>query len=167
MFEVALGYAGEGEVCLELFCGVGAMTLPLTHNFKAVVAVDQSEESIDALKRAATQVTEDKVRVELGDAYALAPALLRETGAKTLVADPPRRGLGEPLIQAIGDSSVDRLVFLSCQPAVLERDLPLLEKAGFKLSALSIVDQFPGTVHVETVALLERIEEPSIKAQIG
>ena len=87
----------------------------------------------------------------------MAPTLLDRTQATVLVADPPRRGLGESLIAAIAASSIQRLVFLSCQPSVLERDIPLLEKAGFKLSALSIVDQFPGTVHVETVALLERI----------
>ncbi len=159
MFETALEFAGEGELCLELFCGVGAMTLPLTRAFKKVIAVELSEESTAALSRALAQVPAESVRVEQGDAYQLGPDILRETGAKVLVADPPRRGLGAELIKSIADSSVQRLVFLSCQPAVLERDLPLLEKAGFKLSALSIVDQFPGTVHVETVALLERVQQ--------
>jgi 23S rRNA (uracil1939-C5)-methyltransferase len=123
------------------------------------LAVEVSEEAIAALNRAVSQVPADSVQVELADAYAVTGDLLRDTGAKTLVADPPRRGLGEALIQAIDASNVERLVFLSCQPAVLERDLPLLEKAGFRLSALSIVDQFPGTVHVETVALLERNQD--------
>ena len=118
-----------------------------------------SEEAVAALRRSVEQVPADSVQVELADAYVVTSELLQETGAKTLVADPPRRGLGEGLIQAIRDSKVERLVFLSCQPAVLDRDLPLLEKAGFKLSALSIVDQFPGTVHVETVALLERKQD--------
>ena len=70
-----------------------------------------------------------------------------------MVADPPRRGLARTDCCDC-ESKVERLVLLSCQPAVLERDLPLLERAGFQLSSLAIVDQFPGTVHVETVALL-------------
>ena len=64
--------------------------------------------------------------------------------------------LREQLIKAIGASQVERLVFLSCQPSVLEHDLPLLEEAGFKLEELAVIDQFPGTVHVEAVALLVR-----------
>jgi 23S rRNA (uracil1939-C5)-methyltransferase len=59
-------------------------------------------------------------------------------------------------VKAIAASQAERLVLLSCQPSVLEHDLPLLEAAGFKLEELSVIDQFPGTVHVEAVALLVR-----------
>jgi 23S rRNA (uracil1939-C5)-methyltransferase len=103
-----------------------------------------------------SQVAEGSIQVETGDAYALGAELMAQSGAKVIVADPPRRGLGPELIAAIGASGVERLVLLSCQPAVLERDLPLLEEVGFKLEELSAIDQFPGTVHVEAVALLVR-----------
>jgi len=156
MFERALSYAGEGEICLELFSGVGAMTLPLTKTFKKVIAVELSEEATLALSRSMSQAEPDSIRIETGDAFELGPKLLTETGCKVLVADPPRRGLGEDLIAAIANSQVERLVLLSCQPAVLQTDLPILEKAGFKLQELSVVDQFPGTVHVEAVTLLVR-----------
>ena len=88
MFEIALDYAGSGDVCLELFCGVGAMTLPLTRAFKKVVAVELSEESVQALNRSMTQVPEGTVLVEQGDAYEMAPTLLDRTQATVLVADP-------------------------------------------------------------------------------
>ena len=156
MFDRALSFAGEGEVCLELFCGVGAMTLPLTKQFKKVIAVEINAESTQALQRSMSQVAEGSIQVETGDAYELGAELVAQSGAKVIVADPPRRGLGAELIAAIGASGVERLVLLSCQPAVLERDVPLLEEAGFKLAELSAIDQFPGTVHVEAVVLLVR-----------
>ena len=156
MFDRALSFAGEGDVCLELFSGVGAMTLPLAKSFKKVIAVEINEEATQALERSKAQLSDGSVEIKTGDAYELGGELVAESGAKVIVADPPRRGLGAQLIQAIGASQVERLVFLSCQPSVLEHDLPLLEEAGFKLEEIAVIDQFPGTVHVEAVALLVR-----------
>ena len=156
MFERALSFAGEGDVCLELFSGVGAMTLPLAKSFKKVIAVEINEEATQALARSKEQLPDGSVEIKTGDAYELGGELVAESGAKVIVADPPRRGLGAQLIKAIGASPVERLVFLSCQPSVLEHDLPLLEEAGFKLEEIAVIDQFPGTVHVEAVALLVR-----------
>ncbi|MBT6178540.1 MAG: 23S rRNA (uracil(1939)-C(5))-methyltransferase RlmD [Deltaproteobacteria bacterium] len=156
MFDRALAFAGEGDVCLELFSGVGAMTLPLTKQFKKVIAVEINQESTQALERSRSQVPEATLEVLTGDAYELGPDLVAQDGVKVVVADPPRRGLGAELVKAIAASQAERLVLLSCQPSVLEHDLPLLEAAGFKLEELSVIDQFPGTVHVEAVALLVR-----------
>ena len=132
------------------------MTLPLSRSFDRVVAVELNEEAASSLERSVKKLESGSIEVETGDASVLGPRLLEETGCKVVVADPPRRGIGEGLIGAIGNSKVERLVYLSCEPAVLERDLPCLEKAGFRLHEVSIVDQFPGTAHVETVVLFLR-----------
>lgn len=158
MFERALEFAGSGEQCLELFSGVGVMTLPLRRGFKEVVAVENNVECVDALKAHLEAADLDGVEVIEGDAFTLGPKLLADGAARVVVADPPRKGLGESLIQAFGESQIERLVYLSCQPSVLKRDLPLLEKGGFVLEDIALFDQFPGTIHVETVALFVKVK---------
>ena len=149
-------WAGEGELCIEGYAGVGALSLALAKNFKSVIAVESGKEASSAIERNAEANQVTGVKAMQGDADILLPQILSSEDAAVAVMDPPRRGLGEVVVKALAESSVKRLVLLSCEPKTLKRDLPALLEAGFQLKKIVPVDQFPRTAHVESVALLER-----------
>ena len=93
----------------------------------------------------------------LGDAVYKLPELIRE-GVRpgVIVLDPPRAGCGEPVLKAIAQSRPERVVYVSCNPATLARDLAYLEQHGYQTVKVQPVDMFPRTHHVECVALLTR-----------
>lgn len=158
LFRAALEMAGEGPSVVETHAGVGAMTLPLTRTFRRVVAVEAVPEAAASLERGAQAAGLGPHRLEVVTGRVeeeLEPLLARE-GARVLVADPPRAGLGARTASVLGRSSVQRVVLLSCSMDALSRDLELLSRAGFEPVRLAPVDQLPRTAHLETATLLER-----------
>jgi 23S rRNA (uracil-5-)-methyltransferase RumA len=157
----AVEMAGEGDLCLEAFAGVGALTLPLARHFRKVRAVESQEGAVGALRYAARRGgLAGKVEAEAGEAEEVLPRWLAGPTPDAIVLDPPRRGLGpvltaalETLAQRLGQRR-PRLVLLSCDPGTLAKDLPPLLAAGYAVRGVTPVDQFPRTGHVETVTLL-------------
>ena len=98
----------------------------------------------------------DGLEVTAARAEEALPSLLAVRRPEAVVLDPPRRGLGPALAQAVSRSSAERVVLLSCQPSTLARDLPAFLSGGWRLERVVPVDQFPRTAHVETVSLLRR-----------
>jgi 23S rRNA (uracil1939-C5)-methyltransferase len=145
----------DGERVLELFCGSGNFTGPLAARAAAVAAVEVQGPALE-LARADLEGT--GTRFYAGDALELALALARErapggAGFTRLLLDPPRqgaRGIG-PALTALG---VARVVYVSCDPATLARDLRGCVEGGYRVEAVQPLDLFPQTHHVETVALL-------------
>jgi 23S rRNA (uracil1939-C5)-methyltransferase len=162
LVEAALGLLRpEGEEVLELFCGAGNFTAPLSGRARAVSAVEVQGPALD-LARA--DLAGRNVRFFAGDALALARAFAREAGPAArrfgaALLDPPRegaRGVGP----ALRDLGVPRAVYVSCDPATLARDLRACVEAGYRVATVVPVDMFPQTHHVEGVALLERVRSP-------
>jgi len=152
MFGVVRDMAGSGGRVLEGYAGVGALTLPLTERFDQVVAIESHPEA-HALLVAATEAK--NVEAHHGDVATVLPELLAAGRFDAVVLDPPRRGLGETVVEALARGRPRRVVLLSCDPTTLGRDLPPLLAAGFVASRVAPIDQFPRTAHVETVTLLE------------
>ena len=143
----------EGEEILELFCGAGNFTGPLSARAASVAAIEGQG---PALELARADLAGGKVRFFSGEALALAAALGRE-GRRfgAVLLDPPRdgmKGVG-PLLRDLG---APRAVYVSCDPATFARDVRGALSAGYRLAAVRPVDMFPQTHHVEVVALLER-----------
>ncbi|MSR74071.1 MAG: 23S rRNA (uracil(1939)-C(5))-methyltransferase RlmD [Planctomycetes bacterium] len=157
MFACALEAAGHGAMALDLYAGVGAMSLPLARRFQRVHAVESNP---DAAARLQTRCSEPglgglqvhAVRVE--DAL---PRLLATADGAVAVCDPPRKGLQQEVTAALAASGLARIVLLACDPTALLRDLPPLLAGGFRLDFVQGVDQFPRTGHVEAVVGLERV----------
>ncbi len=156
LVEVALELLRpDREDVLELFCGSGNLTGPLSERARAVWAVEAQG---PALELARADLGERGVRFFAGDALALGGAFARERrrfGAVLL--DPPRegmRGLG-PLLR---DLAAPRAVYVSCDPATFARDLKGAADAGYRVAAVVPVDMFPQTHHVECIGLLERVD---------
>lgn len=162
LVEVALDLLRpDGERVLELFCGSGNFTGPLAARAAAVAAVEVQG---PALELARADLAGAAIRFYSGDALKLALALARERrpGAAPFtraLLDPPRegaKGIG-PALRAL---SVERAVYVSCDPATLARDLRACTESGFRVEALQAVDLFPQTHHVEAVALLTNLSVP-------
>ncbi|HET7016945.1 MAG TPA: methyltransferase domain-containing protein [Streptosporangiaceae bacterium] len=145
-----------GETALDLFCGAGLFAGALADAVGPdgkVVAVEQDQ---DAVRDARRNLRDTPwARVHRGDAAELV-GRYGLSGASIAVVDPPRAGLTQPLIDALGDGSgLRRLAYVSCDPATLARDLAALGRHGWDLAALLAYDAFPMTHHVECLALIE------------
>jgi 23S rRNA (uracil1939-C5)-methyltransferase len=141
----------DGEDVLELHCGAGNFTGPLSLRARSVAAVEAQG---PALELARADLGAGTVRFFAGDALALAGALARE-GRRfgAVLLDPPREGMKGvgPLLRSL---AAPRAVYVSCDPATLARDLRAAVGAGYRVVEVQPVDMFPQTHHVEAVALL-------------
>lgn len=145
-----------GETALDLFCGAGLFAGALADAVGPDGAVVAVEQDVDAVRDARRNLRDTPwARVHRGDAATLV-GRYGLSGASIAVVDPPRAGLRQPLIDALGDGSgLRRLAYVSCDPATLARDLAALGRHGWDLTDLLAFDAFPMTHHVECLALIE------------
>lgn len=141
---------------LELFCGGGNLTRALARTARRVRAVDEDREAIGRLERAAKHFGWPVSAKRAAAAKTLSRALSRDEGYDVVVLDPPRRGLGEAATADLARVAQAKIVYVSCDPATLARDLGVLTKAGWALRAVRVFDLMPMTPQVETVATLVR-----------
>lgn len=142
--------AGSGDVLLDAYCGAGFFARHLRAQFSRVTGIDWDERSIESAQRNAGP-GELYLR---GDAGHLMAQLLAEHHPSVVLLDPPAQGVTPAVIDALNDTAVPRLVYVSCDPATLSRDLGKLS-ARYSLRRVIPVDMFPQTASIETVALLE------------
>lgn len=148
------------ERLLDLYCGAGFFTLGLADLFAGVCGVDRDERAIHAATVRARAAGLSQVSFFAGGVEERLEWLLQNAppeGTSVLV-DPPREGLTAPVIAAFSRNRMARLIYVSCDPATLARDLKKLvsaESAGYALSSLGMFDMFPQTAHIETVAVLK------------
>ena len=145
-----------GERVLDLYCGMGNFSLPLAGVAGEVVGMDAHGASIRSAGRNAHLNNMRNCRFEKSSALAGAKRLAAGKAAFDLVLlDPPREGCAKilPYIPQLG---AERLIYISCDPATLARDLLRLVEYGYAITRLALVDMFPQTHHMEVMALLER-----------
>lgn len=160
LYSKALEYAdlhGE-ETVWDLYCGIGTISLFLAQQAKFVRGVEIVPAAIDDAKRNAQINNIENVEFFVGKAEEVLPREYEKNGvyADVIVVDPPRKGCDEMLLKTILKMQPKRVVYVSCDSATLARDLRFLCDNGYELKKVCGVDQFPQTVHVETVVLLER-----------
>lgn len=159
LYETALKFANlqGNETVADVYCGTGTITLFLAQKAKQVYGIEIVAPAIkDAIKNAKDNHIRNAEFI-LGDAVYKLPELIRNgIRPDVIVLDPPRAGCGEPVLQAIAQSKPKRVVYVSCNPATLARDLAYLDKHGYHPQKVQPVDMFSRTHHVETVCLLSR-----------
>ena len=145
------------ETLLDLYCGTGTIGLSMARDCKSLIGVELVTDAVRDAEHNATVNSICNARFLCADAPQAAAQLAQE-GVKpdVVILDPPRKGCGEALVQTIGTMSPDRVVYVSCDPATLARDLQYFEAAGYQTAEITPVDMFPRTAHVETVVLLSR-----------
>jgi 23S rRNA (uracil1939-C5)-methyltransferase len=162
LYGKALEYAAltGSETVLDLYCGTGTITLIMAGRVKYAVGAEIVEAAIsDAWENAAMNGIEnvDFIYADAGDAA-------RELKTKgvlpdVVVVDPPRKGLSPTVIDTVSDLSPARVVYVSCDPATLARDLKIFETKGYKAVEATAFDMFPRCAHVECVTLMSRVEK--------
>ena len=160
LYQTALDFAElEGnETVLDLYCGIGTISLFFAQKAKHVFGVEIVPEAIADAKRNAALNGMDNADFAVGAAEDVIPRLYEEKGitADVVVVDPPRKGCDSVLLDTIAAISPKKVIYVSCDSATLARDLAYLCPKGYTIEKVQVVDMFPHTVHVETVVLLSQ-----------
>ncbi len=143
----------NGEFALDLYAGVGLFSLPLSQTFREVAAVEIAPFSFHDLK--ANSPSNVKGYRASVDQFLVNAPERKEPMFDYIVVDPPRGGIGEAESKRLADLRAPRITYVSCDPATLARDLKVLAAGGYRLTSLHLLDLFPQTFHIETVARLE------------
>ena len=159
LYDMALQFADlkGNEIVADVYCGTGTITLFLAQKAKQVYGIEIVAPAIkDAVQNAKDNHIKNAQFI-LGDAVYKLPELIRNgVHPDVIVLDPPRAGCGEPVLDAIARTKPKRVVYVSCNPATLARDLAYLNDRGYAPEKVQPVDMFSRTHHVETVVLLTR-----------
>lgn len=159
LYKKAAQYAlPDGRIILDLYCGAGTIGLSLANRAKKIIGVEIVPEAVKDAQFNAELNKISNAEFICADA-AEAADKLSERGIcpDTVIVDPPRKGCSQELIKIIAEKFVpERIVYVSCDPATLARDVKLFGQAGYLLTEYTPVDMFPRTCHVETVALLKK-----------
>lgn len=154
LVERVAASAGSGAIALELFAGAGFLTLWLARRFVRVVAVEASAAAARDLRANLRGADLGGVEVREGRVGS-SDSLFRRLAPDVVVLDPPRAGLPAGSVAALADVAAPRIVYLSCDPATLARDLAGFCERGYRLRRVEGFDLFPQTPHVEALAVLE------------
>ena len=154
--ERRAGLSGN-ELLLDLYCGAGTIGLSMADKCRNLIGVELVPEAIENARRNAAANGVSNARFICADA-AKAAETLRQEGISpdVVIVDPPRKGLTPELIYTIVGMAPGRVVYVSCDPATLARDLKLFNQKDYSISEITPVDMFPRTAHVETAVLLSR-----------
>ena len=159
LYEKALEYAAPSgsSTVLDMYCGAGTISLYLAKKAGRVIGAEIIPEAIENAKKNADNNGIKNAEFICADASEAAENFLRNgISPEVVVTDPPRKGMSEDAIRAICGMKPERVVYVSCNPATLARDIAVFGEHGYELKEATAVDMFPRTVHVESVALLAR-----------
>lgn len=165
LYNLALDFVGltGEETALDLYCGIGTITLCLARKVRRVIGAEIVPEAIEDAKENARRNGLGNVEFFCGDASDIAAKLASDgIHPDVITVDPPRKGLAEDVVASIVRMAPSRVVYVSCDPATLARDVKRFSEQGYPLQKAAAVDLFPRTYHVENVALLTRTEEKTV-----
>lgn len=153
----------SGDLALDLYAGVGLFSTALTRNFRRVISVEPSHRALPDLQynlppngEAVKATTERYLSQHSDKGHDAGRIVSGKQKPDLVVVDPPRRGLGESLARSLADVAAARLIYVSCDPATLARDLVPLFAAGYRVEQTHVIDLFPQTYHLESIVKLVR-----------
>ena len=145
------------ETVLDLYCGTGTITLCLAKRAKNVIGVEVIDAAIENAKENAKRNNIENARFFCADTGQAAKQLASEgICPDVIVVDPPRKGVSIDVIEAMEEMSPEKIVYVSCDPATLARDVKLLSERGYRLIHAEAVDLFPRCSHIESIICLTR-----------
>ena len=162
LYNKALEYAElkENDTVFDIYCGIGTISLFLAQKATKVYGIEIVEDAIKDAKINAKLNNLNNVEFYVGKAEEVVPKMYSEgKTANVVVVDPPRKGCDEKVLDTIVSMKPDRVVYVSCNPSTLARDLAYLDERGYKCVEIQPVDMFPHTMHVECCVLMSRVEK--------
>ena len=166
LYETARGYVGEtaDKVVFDLYSGTGTIAQIIAPVASKVVGVEIVEEAVEAARENAAMNGLSNCEFIAGDVLKVIDEL--QDKPDLIILDPPRDGIHPKALEKIIDFGVDRMVYISCKPTSLARDLVVLQERGYQVEKVCCVDMFPATANVETVVLLSKGEVDSKKIRV-
>lgn len=147
------------DIVVDAYAGIGTIGISLADRVQEVLGMEVVAEAVEDAKANAARNGLENVHYFVGKAEKIMPQWLREGIQPTVVfVDPPRKGLEASFIETTAAVKPERIVYISCNPATLARDLALFAEEGYVTKQVQPVDLFPQTTHVECVVLLTRLE---------
>lgn len=162
LYEKALEYADLSgqEIVIDAYCGTGTISLFLAQKAKKVYGIEIVEPAIRDARLNAERNQVKNAEFIVGDAVDVLPRLFKEgLRPDVVVVDPPRAGCDRQVLETFVNMKPQRIVYVSCNPSSLARDLAVLNEQGYETREVQPVDMFPQTFHVECVALLQRVDK--------
>lgn len=160
LYQAAADMAGmgAGELLVDAYCGVGTIGQFLASGAGRVIGIESVPQSIEEARKSAARNGISNAEYICGKAEAVLPAMAKN-GIKpdVILMDPPRKGCDEAFLDAAADTGAPKLVYVSCNPATMARDIKYLNQKGYALKQIQPVDMFPQTADVECVALMSRV----------
>ena len=159
LYQTALEFADPGpqDVVWDLYCGIGTISLFIAQKASQVHGVEIVPQAIEDAKRNAALNGMSNAHFYVGKAEEVLPQAYREDHihADIIVVDPPRKGCDQALLDCMLKMQPAKIVYVSCDPATLARDLRILEEGGYKVKKVRCCDMFPHSIHCEVVTLLQ------------
>lgn len=149
MYDKTREYAGYGNNLLDLYCGTGTIGIYLKDNFKHIDGIEINKDSIKNANINKKLNNINNIKFISGDA-----SIAKNNNYDVIIVDPPRSGLSKKVINFLSKSNAKRIVYISCNPKTLKRDIDLLK--NYKMIKLEIINMFNKTKHIECITLLEK-----------
>lgn len=147
----------ETDVVIDAYCGIGTIGLSLANQVSKVYGVEVVSEAIEDAKRNAEINHIENISFEVGKAESVFDKWLEEEiNPNVIIVDPPRKGLSESFIEASVKMNAEKIVYISCDPATLSRDLKLYSDLGYQPDYVQPIDMFPQTAHIESCVMLQK-----------
>ena len=149
----------DGFEAMDVYCGAGTISMVISKHASHVTGIENVPSAVEDARRNAAMNGVTNADFICADAAAALPELIAK-GARpgVIVLDPPRKGCDKAVLDAVAASGAERIVYVSCDPATLARDVSILTQSGYSLQSAQPVDMFPQTAHVETVCLLSKLQ---------
>ncbi|NLW90154.1 MAG: 23S rRNA (uracil(1939)-C(5))-methyltransferase RlmD [Syntrophomonadaceae bacterium] len=159
IIDIILDYLAlnGNESILDAYCGVGSISLSLAKKSERVLGIESNRQAVDDARANAMINHIDNCEFMSGACEKVLPGLGKKFDAA--VIDPPRAGCRPEVIEVLAESGAKRIVYVSCNPATLARDLAQFAQLGYRIREVQPIDMFPKTYHVETVVLMSRVKE--------
>ena len=145
------------KTVIDAFSGTGTIAMMLSKNIKKVIGIESVESSTLAAKLTSHENSIQNVEFVNGKVEKELPKILKRENIGAIVFDPPRRGIEEIALKSVIKNKIEKIVYISCNPATFARDVKILTENGYVLKKITPVDMFPQTAHIEVVGLLEKL----------
>ena len=160
MIDQVLDLVGAKEsrtsaVAVDLFCGAGNFSLPLAGQFDRVIGIEGLADLVDTAQDNARRNAISNAEFMVSDLSSWAGMRKIKGNIDLVLLDPPRNGAAG-VMPWIAKTKAAQVIYISCHPSTMVRDLKVLAEAGYKMTAAGVMDMFPHTAHIEAIALLEK-----------
>lgn len=160
LYEKGIEFLGENRknTVIDAFSGTGTIAMILSRDVEKVIGIESVENSVNAGNITISENNLDHVELIHGKVEKILPEILKNEKVGGIIFDPPRKGIDERALKSVADSRIEKVVYISCNPSTFARDCKMLTDNGYSLEKVRAVDMFPQTSHIETVALLSKLD---------